>query len=411
MRVYHVSSAPITGGAARAGLRLHSGLRQMDGIESLWLDAGGLPDAPGAKHLDVSGSPAPLRSRIRRSHWRNQLRQKFFGTRTPYSSPFGWGSYGSFRNLPVPDIWNLHWVSQFLDWERLLPWMAAQAPIVWTLHDLNPLMGVWHYVPFAEELNEERNRMEQKAIAFKKQALSLIPKNRLTFVGPSKWMVQQCRQSQITCEYLVEHIPYGLDTEVFAPRDSETIRGMYAIPKDVFVIGFIADNVTDPRKGMKPLLQALVQIARGHPDIHLVTVGNGVIESASIAHTHLGPIHNDRLLSFFYSACDIFACPSLQDNLPNTVLEAMACGTPVVAYQTGGLPDMVKESETGQIAENPGDPDSLRRAIERTLHPVSEAKRLGRVARMCATSEYPLAGQAARYNVLYHSLQGTIKQA
>ena len=86
------------------------------------------------------------------------------------------------ESLPVPDVWNLHWVSWFLDWETMLPWMAERAPIVWTLHDLNPLKGIWHYEPEASEWSPTRMRLEKKASELKRRALARIPSDRLTFL-------------------------------------------------------------------------------------------------------------------------------------------------------------------------------------------------------------------------------------
>jgi glycosyltransferase involved in cell wall biosynthesis len=405
MKVHHVSSAPINGGAARAGLRLHRGLCQMDGIESLWLDAGVLPDAPNAKHLGAPGNSDSLWTRIRRLHWRNKIRKEFAGTKTPCSSPFGWGNPSIFKGIPVPDVWNLHWVSHFLDWENLLPWMAGQAPVFWTLHDLNPLMGVWHYVPFEKELNDERRRMEQQAMEFKRKALSRIPKDRLTFVGPSKWMVEQCRQSTVTAAFPVVHIPYGLDTGIFAPRDRQIVRSMFDIPNDVRVLGFVSDGVADPRKGISQL-ESAIRLLPSSMRVHLLTVGNGPAPTFGFPHSHLGPLQNDFLLSFFYSACDLFVCPSLQDNLPNTVIESMSCGTPVVAYRTGGLPDMVREGESGSVVNPVGDSTALAEAISKLLYERERLPILRSNARAIAVAEYDLGIQSWNYKNVYEKKCG-----
>ncbi len=402
MKIHHVSSAPINGGAARAGLRLHQGLCQTDDMESLWLDAGGLPDAPRARHLNAASRPTPLWTRVHRAQWRRRLRKHLAGATTPYSSPFGWGSPLPFQSLPVPDVWNLHWVSQFLDWERLLPWLAKQAPIVWTLHDLNPLLGIWHYAPLAGELNQDRQRMEQKAIVFKQRALARIPKNRLTFVGPSEWMVEQCRRSPVTQDFEVVHIPYGLDPGTFAARDKRIVRSMFGIPDEVWVLGFVADGISDPRKGIRQLESAIRSLPAALP-VHLLTVGNGHSPAFNFPHHHLGPIQSDHLLSFFYSACDLFVCPSLQDNLPNTVLEAMACGTPVAAYDTGGLPDMVREGVSGRLANPVGDAPALAAVISGLLSNPAGLSELRARARALAVKDYSLGVQAGHYRELYLS--------
>ncbi len=381
-------------------MRLHQGLNQMENVDSLWLDAGGLPDVPGARHLDLPEELSPLWTRLRRKQWRHQVSKIFAGSKTPYSTPFGWGNPSAFKKMPIPDVWNLHWVSQFLDWEHLLPWMAERSPIVWTLHDLNPLRGLWHYDPPIEELNTNQHRQEQRALAFKIQALARIPKDRLTFVGPSKWMVEQCRQSPMTDGFPVVHIPYGLDTGVFAPRDKRIIRSMFDIPDDVMVLGFVADSIADPRKGMRQLEMAILSLPTSLK-VHVLTVGNGRAPAFSFPHNYLGSLQRDHLLSFFYSSCDLFVCPSLQDNLPNTVLEAMACGTPVVAYDTGGLPDMILPGENGAIASPIGSSTDLGVAIESLIADPGRLSEMRGKARGMAVNRYALFMQAEAYKILY----------
>jgi glycosyltransferase involved in cell wall biosynthesis len=407
MKIYHLSSAPFSGGAARAGFRLHEGLLREPGVDSLWLDIDGTAHGPGIELLHKPKSKAPLLQRLRFKKWA-RITQTHFQTPTrPTTNPIGWGSIEMLEKLPKPDAWNLHWVSWFLDWENLLPWMAEQAPIVWTLHDLNPLRGIWHYDPQAEERTPLRLRYEAMAMEMKRRALAKIPKDRITFVGPSKWMVEECRKSPVTTGFRVEHIPYGLDTSAFAPQDQKQAKNIFGIGQDDFVIGFIADHIHDRRKGVTPLLNALKQVAKGNAYLHLMTVGNGRLQMGDFRNTHLGPIQSDRLLSFFYSACDVFACPSLQDNLPNTVLESLACGVPAVAYDTGGLPDMVEDGKTGRLAGKPGDADSLSHVLKQMLAGECNVIDMRQSSREVALSRYQLEIQAGKYFSLYQDFYRT----
>jgi len=232
MRIYHLSSAPFSGGAARAAFRLHEGLLREPEIESIWLDPGTGARGPGVLSLDPRKSRDSILKRLHRRKWGQTVARHFATTSPPASNPIGWGGIEMLETLPVPDVWNLHWVSWFLDWETMLPWMAERAPIVWTLHDLNPLRGIWHYEPLSAERTSVRMRHEQDAIALKRRALEKIPRDRLTFVGPSRWMVEECRNSPVTQGFPVEHIPYGLDTMVFTPRDPSLLRAMFGIAAD-----------------------------------------------------------------------------------------------------------------------------------------------------------------------------------
>lgn len=364
MKVYHLSSAPFSGGAARAGFRLHEGLLAEPGVESVWLDPGAGAIGPSVQKLAAVGPHASFSTRLRRRRWSSLVSKHFAPTTPPASNPIGWGSIEMLAKLPVPDVWNLHWVSWFLDWESMLPWMAERAPIVWTLHDLNPLQGVWHYTPQIAERTPVRMALEDKAKDLKRRALSRVSPDRLTFVGPSRWIAGACSNCPVTSAFPVKNIAYGLDTSLFLSRDPAPLRDILGIAREAPVIGFIADNLNDPRKGMDSLQRALVKLSQQCPHAHLITVGSGRIDSGGLPHSHLGPIHSDRLLSFFYSTCDLFVCPSLEDNLPNTVLESLACGTPVVAYAIGGMPDMIDPGVNGLLVEPVGDPASLAVAVE-----------------------------------------------
>jgi glycosyltransferase involved in cell wall biosynthesis len=123
----------------------------------------------------------------------------------------------------------------------------------------------------------------------------------------------------------------------------------------------------------------------------------------SVSHVHLGTLDSNLLLSVFYSLADVFVIPSRQDNLPNTVLESMACGTPVVGFDTGGIPDMVHSGETGWMAEV-GNVRELREAIERALSEDTERRRFGARCRAVVEEEYTLERQARRYRDLYEEI-------
>jgi glycosyltransferase involved in cell wall biosynthesis len=397
MRVYHLSSAPFAGGAARAGFRLHEGLLREPNVKSLWLDAGGGAHGPSVLNLPHPPKSRSLLLRLRRNKWAKITQRHFASTTPPASKPIGWGSIEMLEKLPRPDVWNLHWVSWFLDWENLLPWMAEQAPIVWTLHDLNPLRGIWHYEPQPEERTPERLKYEAEAIEIKRRALSKIPKDRLTFVGPSRWMVEECRKSRITAGFRCENMPYGLNTEVFKNRPKEKIREIFGIPDEEFVIGFVADSVNDPRKGMRLLMEAIDLLAAKHNNLYLLAVGSGQLKTTSLRCTQVGSVANDVLLSYIYSACDVFVCPSTQDNLPNTVLEALACNVPVVGFEIGGLPDLVSSELQGTLGRFNGGAASLAAAISSRIQSRSNAWNEQ------IPFSYSLESQAQSYLQLYGS--------
>lgn len=411
MRVRLVSSCPFAGGAARAAFRLHETLGSV-GVDSRWIDA----DGPGApERPDVTRLVRP--DRRKRSLWtrltgRGDLRRRqppFVGAHTYATWPEGWGGPEVFAGAgagfgdAVAEVTHLHWVGDFLDWRATLPALAARGPLVWTLHDLHPTQGVWHYDPDADERNAERDRLDARAREIKRAALAEVPSERLVFVAPSRWMAERCRASELTGRFAVEHIPYGVDSEVFYPVDKMAARTALGLTPGVAVVGFVADSLVDRRKGMAVLQAAMERLAPTRA-LALVTVGNGQPAAPAGAElARLGPVREDRLLRLFYSACDVFVCPSLQDNLPNTVLEAMACGTAVVGSATGGIPDMVAEGETGWLTA-PGDAAALAGALDAALADAGRLAEAGRRARARVLAEFTLQRQAERHLALYRRL-------
>jgi glycosyltransferase involved in cell wall biosynthesis len=175
------------------------------------------------------------------------------------------------------------------------------------------------------------------------------------------------------------------------------------VPQDASIIFFCADWMGSRRKGFPQLAEALVGLEKLN-DLFLISLGSHIPPlDIPIPHLHLGPIHNDRFLSLVYSAADLFVISSLQDNLPNTVLEAMACGTPVIGFAVGGIPDMVRPGKTGLLVP-PSDVVALRAAIVQLLEDHSARKEMAVNCRRIAVEEYSLALQARRYSEIYKSL-------
>ena len=223
---------------------------------------------------------------------------------------------------------------------------------------------------------------------------------QLHIVTPSRWLGDEVKRSSLLGSFPCTVIPNSLDTVVFAPRSRAAAREVLGIPPDAKVILFIADGVHDPRKGLHLLDQALSGIP-ANDNCFVVFLGPGQPPGLdNLPHLHIEPVNNDRFLSFVYSAADVFVAPSLQDNLPNTVLESIACGTPVVGFGVGGIPDLVRPGKTGLLAK-PADALDLRRAIFELLGDADRLKAMQTNCRKIAIEEYSLEIQARRYLDLY----------
>jgi glycosyltransferase involved in cell wall biosynthesis len=178
---------------------------------------------------------------------------------------------------------------------------------------------------------------------------------------------------------------------------------LWSIPRDAAVVLFAAESVANVRKGFAHLAQAVAGI-RGVENLLLVSVGGGKCElPPGLPHLALGKVTNDRMLSTIYSAADVFVIPSLQESFGQTVIESLACGTPVVGFASGGIPDMVRPGQTGWLAPT-GDTNALREAIETALRDREKRLAMSPVCREVAVREYSLDVQARAYAALYETL-------
>jgi glycosyltransferase involved in cell wall biosynthesis len=255
------------------------------------------------------------------------------------------------------DIIHLHWVARFLDYKSFFA--KCNKPVIWTLHDMFPFTGGEHYTEtlngidgFGYPAKRDISELEQEAnklnIEIKRDALSHY--KNLIIVTPSNWLNKEATSSGIFSDYPILTIPYGLDTSIFKPQEKNSSRRVLNLPKDKLIVLFVADQVTNKRKGFEYLLKAIP--AFDNNNLHFCIVGS--TDSSGILPNHvtfLGRIYDERLMSIVYSAADLFVIPSVMDNLPNTVLESLACGTPVIGFPVGGIPDMIVEGVNGYLCQ------------------------------------------------------------
>ncbi len=325
--------------------------------------------------------------------------------------------YGStlLAQIPECDVVNLHWVSGLVDYEAFFSRIPASKPVVWTLHDMNPFTGGCHYdmacghfaarCQACPQLGSTRERDLASRIWRRKQRIfSRVPASRLHIVAPSRWLAEEAGRSSLFRNFPISVVPYGLDLEDFAPRDQGGVRSLLGIPADARVALFVADGLDQRRKGFALLIEALNYCAGAVPGLMLVSLGHHLPQvNVSLPWMHLGSINNDRFLSMVYSAADVFVICSLQDNLPNTVLEAMACGTPVIGVGVGGVAEMVRNGLNG-LAVPRADAGALSAAIQDLMGGTEKRRGMKAACRRIAIDEYPLELQARRYVQIYESL-------
>ncbi len=262
----------------------------------------------------------------------------------------------------APDIVNLHWINDgFIRLESL---KHLRQPVVWTLHDMWAFSGAEHYHEDelryrqgctaankpAGQIGWDVNRWVWKR---KKQAWSAM--RDMVIVTPSHWLGRCAKASELFGDNRVEVLPNGVDHRRFHPMERSVARDILGLPKEKKIILFGAGSATsDKRKGFHLLVEALRHL-EAHVDQseYALAVFGALSGDAdfSIETTYLGKLQDEISMALVYAAADVFVAPSVQENLANTVLESMACGTPVVAFDIGGMPDMIEHQRSGFLAK------------------------------------------------------------
>ena len=335
------------------------------------------------------------------------------------------GLYGSTRQLldsdlfEQADIVQLHNLHGFYFNYGLLPQIAERKPIFWTLHDMWPLTGHCAYAyectrwqtgcfhcPLlrgsGRRLVEPRPTLIDRTSQQWKRKQELHQNSRLHIVTPSDWMASQVKQSILRNALSIDCIPNGIDVQVFSPKDQASARQALGIPRESKVILFVAAKVIQGRKGLAYLFQALQSMHSANA-LTLLTVGKFGANQEQLPQyeqIHLGQISDESVLSMAYSAADLYVLPTLADNQPLTVLESLASGTPVVCFEIGGLPEIVRHMETGYLARYK-DSSDLAAGMLTLLGDDTLRAKMQENCRAAAVARYSLKEQALRYIDLY----------
>lgn len=408
MKALLLSTFDRVGGAARATYRLHGGLQALSSerfVTSQMLVQRKVSD--DVTVLAPRSGPDRTIARLRSPFDRLPLarypqREGFFSVQ--------WLPDNLVNRITMlqPDVINLHWIGRgFVQIETLA---QLNRPLVWTLHDMWAFTGGCHY-------NDDCDRYQQNCGACpqlhstqdsdltrwiwarKAKAWQSLP---LTLVSPSRWLADCARKSALLSHHRIEVIPNGLNLNLYKPMSRLVARQHLGLPPDQTLVLFgAASAISDRRKGFH-LLQEMLQRLRLEPelDLALIVLGSDRPENPpdlGFPSHYLGHLQDEEALATVYAAADVFVAPSLQDNLPNTVLEAMACGTPCVAFDIGGMPDMIDHQVNGYLAR-PFDCGELAAGLRWVLQ---AGDRVGQNARAKAEQAFSLEHQARRYQSLF----------
>jgi glycosyltransferase involved in cell wall biosynthesis len=406
MKVFQINYSDIDGGAARAAYRIHHALRQ-SGVDSTMMvnvSSSGDWTVQGPKSRS-----AKLMARLRPKA--AKLIRNLFHTANPviHSPAILPSSWPKRLNTSDADLLHLHWVTG--EMLSIADINHLNKPIAWTLHDMWAFCGAEHYTDDVRWRHgyHKNNRPEYES-GFDLNRWTWLRKRKcwrhpLYIVTPSKWLADCVRNSVLMCNWPVSVIPNPIDTDCWQPINQGLARTLLGLPQDVPLLLFGAlDGTIDPRKGFDLLLEALLRLREAKLDLQLVVFGQLAPDKPpdlGFPIHYTGHLHDDLSLRALYSAADLLVIPSRQDNLPNTGVEAHACGTPVVAFNTGGLPDIVDHKITGYLAEA-FDVADLAHGIKWVLANAGKAA-LSVNARKHAVAKFSYPVVARQYKEIYNT--------
>ncbi len=409
MKILHVNTHDITGGAARAAYRLHQALLA-ENLDSRMLVQYRKSDDHTISVVS-SGRVGNALSLIRPAldsfplfFYRNRSRTLYSPAWLPSNRLV------EKINLMAPDIVHIHWISDGMarieDLTRIIP------PIAWSLHDMWAFTGGCHNNQGCEGYLDKcktckvlgsggRCILSQWAWKRKDRTYARIP--NLNIIGLSNWMRKRASASKLLSNARIHCLPNPIDTSIYKPFDKDAARKLWNLPRNKKLVLYGANAaIKDPNKGYALLCKALNKMRH---EVELIIFGSSKPRNANNLFPksyYLGYLHDDISLATIYNAADVVVVPSLQENLSNVILESTACGMPVVAFDVGGNGDMIEHKKNGYLAK-PLDIDDLAEGIKWVLCS-KDYRHIRSAAREKALRRFDSRAVAKKYISLYEKI-------
>lgn len=368
MKVTLINTSDAGGGAPTAGMRLLKALEQKQ------VDVRMLVNHKRTSEGRVTGINDNFTGRLRAQFNLLSERLPFIWFRASSRAvrfAFSTANYGTeISKHPAilnADILHLHWTNfGFLSIDNLEQLFQSGKPVVWTLHDMWAFTGGCHYSGECDHFVNEcgncwmlkgANKHDLSHSGWLKKLAMYKAANNIVFVTCSNWLAGVAKTSSLLKDFRIEAIPNPIDTDIFAPKDKPKARAKWNIDPNQKIILFGAANILDRRKGITYLVAALQILKEQYADLtDVAVVIFGKNKSFDVGRLpfkvyEMSVVTSQQAMAELYNLADVYVTPTIEDNLPNTVMEALACGTPVVAFNTGGLPDMVDHLKNGYLAE------------------------------------------------------------
>jgi len=419
IKVLHLTTFQLSGGAGIAASRLNSALND-NGVQSKLLVGKSSVRASNVSGLDTGFSGKSL-------FWGRFILERLFffpyernsEVRYAYSPAIAGANLLNNPLVQEADIIHLHWINfGFLSVHSLGNLLKLGKPVVWTMHDMWPFTGGCHHSGDCDNYTRscgnckflkapKESDLSYRRLHLKKKIWP--PAASWVAVACSQWLGSIAQNSSLMKQLKVINIPNPINTNLFQPKDTNTSRTSLNLAADKDYLVFAAAKVSATGKGFLYLKEALKILVTKNPlireTLELLVIGGGdnkEIEDIPLNAHFLGYIKNEETMTRVYSAASLYVTPSLEENLPNTIMEALACGTPCVGFRIGGIPEMIDHLENGYIAEYKS-AESLAEGIRWVLKQNTDG-RLSAAARQKVLREYDEKLVAKKYIELYQSI-------
>ena len=405
MNVVHLNYSDSIGGAARAARRIHHAVGGAGIDSTLFVSRAALSDQTVVGPATALGRLLAKSRRILASPWQSLLKTGTPGLHSPACIPSRWASR---LNASATDVVHLHWITG--EMMSIADIGRFTKPTVWTLHDMWAFCGAEHYTDGVRwrEGYTVANRLPQES-GFDLDRWTWRRKQQhwqrqFQIVTPSRWLASCVEQSELMGDWPVTVIPNPIDTQIWRPVDKLLARQTLNLPPyaPIMLFGALGGD-EDPRKGFDLLREALQHLRGRVAGLELIVFGQLAPKqdlSLGLPLHHTGYLHDAERLRLLYSAADAVAVPSRLEAFGQTASEAHACATPVVAFNAGGLADIVAHRQTGYLAK-PFDVPDLAAGIEWVLGAKGGGPDLGAAARDRACRLWDSPVVARQYADLY----------
>lgn len=409
------------GGAGVAAYRLHEAFNRGVSVQSklMYLHGHGYSDANihVVANNSVAKKVALARLALEKISFSFQIKNK--DDRFRFSTASKGLDLSSFPLLKEADIIHLHWVNNgFLSLKYIEKLKRLKKPIVWTMHDMWAMTGGCHHSRECENYQQQcgncfylkkpnPNDISHSINLKKQKAYENLD---ITFIACSNWLAERARKSGLLANRRIEVVPNPINTDVFKPDDKNRSKKAFGLAEDTICISFVAADVGNVRKGFEYLRKALWKIKEVNPlwvgRVKLLVMGEEKTEISidlPFDYTFTGYLTDEKKIIEFYNASDVFVLPSLEENLPNTIMEALTCGVPSIAFNVGGIPDLIDHGQNGYLA-NYMDVDDLAYGITQVIETVLSSDELQENARQKALTHYDYKIIAPKVEAIYKDI-------